>query len=221
MKRGFIKAGLSAACVAAVLWAATSAQAVQFTFYRLTSNGGLVNPEGQLFADVTPNGNLVDFKISNAGPIASSICDIYFDDGTLLDLASINWGSQTGVSFDDPATPGDLPSGNTASPPFVTTQDFSADSNSPHLEANGVNPGEWVTITFSLQNVQTFDDTIAALNDGSLRIGLHVQAIGTAGESDSFLNNGGGKFPDGGATVGLLGCALTALGLVGRRLRKA
>ncbi len=220
MKRDFIKAGLSAACVAAVLWAATSAQANQYTFYRLTDNNA-DNPASQFLAEVTANGGQVDFKISNAGLIASSICDIYFDDGTLLDLASINWGSQTGVAFDDPATPGDLPSGNTASPPFVTTQDFSADSNSPHLAANGVNPGEWVTITFSLQGGQTFNDTITALNDGSLRIGLHVQAIGTTGGSDGFVNNGGGKFPDGGATVGLLGCALTALGLVGRRLRKA
>jgi len=150
------------------------------------------------------------FKFFNNVGIASSITDVYFDDGTLLGIATIT--SSAGVAFDDPATPGNLPSGNTASPPFMTTANFSADSDTP-IMANGVNSAsEWLGITFNLINGKTYADTLAALGDGSLRIGLHVQAIGTTGGSDSYVN----VVPVPGAVLlGFLG-----LGYAGMRLRR-
>jgi hypothetical protein len=119
------------------------------------------------------------FTFNNEGPLASSICDVYFDDGTLLGIASIINGA--GVAFSNPATPADLPGGNTASPPFVTTANFPADSDQPVME-NGVNPGEELGILFNLQGSHLYANTLAALESGDLRIGLHVQAIGTAGK---------------------------------------
>jgi hypothetical protein len=48
---------------------------------------------------------------------------------------------------------------------------------------------EWLTIIFNLVAGMTFADTIAALISGDLRLGMHVQAIGTSGDSDGFINN--------------------------------
>ena len=53
------------------------------------------------------------------------------------------------VEFAVPATPGNLPAANQASPPFVTTQMFSADANPPPAD-KGVNPGETLGILFDL-----------------------------------------------------------------------
>lgn len=189
------------------------AMADTFGFYRLTNNSS-ENLAGQLFVDVTdtsdPGKNQVTFKFTNKVGINSSITDIYFDDGTLLGIAAIT--QSAGVNFSQPATPANLPSGNTATPPFVTTNNFSADSNPP-ITANGVNAaGEWVAIEFDLINGKGFADTIAAIMDGSLRIGLHVQSIGEKGRSDSYVNT----VPLPGAVL-LLGAGLARLVAYARR----
>lgn len=176
---------LTTLCAALLVFGmVSSASAIPYYFYKITNNGN-VDVASQLYVDVLASGAQVEFKFYNLGPTASSITDIYFDDGTLLGIASIVNGA--GVSFGTPATPPNLPGGNLASPPFVTTGSFSADSNPP-VEANGVNPGEYVEIYFNLLAGKTYADTLAALADGSLRIGLHVQAIGTTNGSDSYVN---------------------------------
>jgi opacity protein-like surface antigen len=135
------------------------------------------------------------FLVAAPAPLgfqAMSITDIYFDDGTLLGMVTPIAGS-SGTGYSQNATPVDLPAGNTLTPPFVTSVDpidnslkFSADSSNP---AQGVNQvGEWVRIVFNLQSGKDFDDTIAALADGSLRVGLHITAYASNG-SEAFVNN--------------------------------
>ena len=125
------------------------------------------------------------FIFRNVGPSASSIADIYFeDDGTLLGIASIANGP--GVDFSQGASPGNLPGGNSISPPFQATAGFTADSNPP-TQPNGVNPGETVTIFFVLQSGGTLADVISELYSQELRIGLHVQGFANGG-SESFVN---------------------------------
>jgi len=155
-----------------------------YGFYKITNNGN-PNVASQLSVKVADAGvNQVAFTFYNNVGTASSITDIYFDDGTLLGIASIT--GTAGVSFDDPATPGNLPGGNSVN--FETTAGFSADSDAPVLK-NGVNSAaESVTITFNLINGKNYSDTLAMLQDGSLRIGLHVQGIGLPGGSDSYVN---------------------------------
>jgi hypothetical protein len=167
--------------------------------------------EAQLQVDVTagPGANQVSFQFTNSGPNASSIADVYFDDGTLLGIASIVNGA--GVSFSVGASPPDLPGGNGISPAFVVTAGFSADSNPP-VQPNGVNPGETLTIIFDLQGGGTLADVLSELGTGELRIGIHVQGF-SGGGSESFVNT-----PEPGAALLIVAGAL-GLGLARRRAR--
>lgn len=199
--------------------AATPAGADTFGFYNITANnsGDALIGETQLFVDVTDNGSdQVLFTFTNTGPEASSICDVYFDDGALLGIASIDNSSpgDPGVSFSELASPGNLPGANEIDPAFVTTSGFSADSDSP-AQPNGVNPDEYVGILFDLQTDKIFDDVLAQLGTGELRIGIHVQGFDTEG-SEGFVNNDTPvPIP---ASVLLLGSGL--IGLVGFRRKK-
>jgi hypothetical protein len=177
-----------------------------FSFGTSCSNndaGNVATGAAQLFVQVTagPGANQVTFHFINTGPNASSIADVYFDDGTLLGIATIT-DSGAGVDFSQGASPPDLPAGNNCDPDFEVTAGFSADSNPP-VQPNGVNPSEWLDITFDLQSGQTFDDVVAQLNSGALRIGIHVQGFGNGG-SESFVN-------DPSTAVSLSSVAATAL----------
>jgi len=191
-----------------------SAHAVTINFTRLTNNAGAVNPASQFRCELTDiGGGQIQFRFTNNVGIASSITDVYFDDGTLLGIASI--ASSNGVDFTQGASPGNLPGGNAVG--FETTAGFSLDSTSP-VPINGINRNnEWLRIRFNLINGKTFADTVAALGT-DLRIGLHVQAITDEGWSDSFISNNGGvtfiPLPTAGA-MGLAG--LAGLALVRRR----
>ncbi|MFC1782241.1 hypothetical protein ACFL02_01480 [Planctomycetota bacterium] len=167
---------------------ASSAEAnVTYTFYNISYNNPLDASIGEyLFVEVIDPGNgQALFQLSNQSPIASSITDVYFDDGTLLGIASID-DTGSGVSFSQYAKPKDLPNGGNITPPFETTAGFSADSDPP-VEPMGVNPGESVGIYFNLKNGGIYDDVIDELATGELRIGIRVQGYDSGG-SEGFVN---------------------------------
>jgi hypothetical protein len=141
----------------------------------------------QLFVEVFELTDQINFVFTNTGPDASSITDVYFDDGSLLGISTIN-NTPTLVEFSQLASPPDLPGGNNVIPPFVTTASFSADSDPP-AQPLGVNPGESLEIIFDLQASGTFADVLTELESGELRIGIHVQGYASGG-SESFVNNG-------------------------------
>ncbi|MHC4185403.1 MAG: PEP-CTERM sorting domain-containing protein [Planctomycetota bacterium] len=156
-----------------------------------TSNGGYYNsPDVNMYVVVSNGSGVVDFTFYNESLIDSSLAGIYFDDGSLLGISNITNGP--GTSFNRPATPNDLPSGNLLEPPFVTTDQFCVDGDPP-VSHNGVNPVEsgepleWVKVTFTLINDGTLSAVIDELNTGVLRIGAHVIAL-PDGSSESAVN---------------------------------
>lgn len=217
---------IAAAVVVAVCASTLPAHAgTVFSFSRI-SNGGAGNiggdaaaGEAQLFVEVSafsgivdtvdPDGNGplsglsgvsitgVEFRFFNIGPLASSITDIYFEDGVILDLTAIvddddntslwNGFGQVDYSFDADKS-GNLPGGNQAFVNFNELAGFLAEPDPP-VQPNGINPGEEASIIWTLQSGQTAADAIAALLSGILRIGIHVQGFATGG-SESFVNNG-------------------------------
>ena len=201
--------------LSALVFATAPAKAATLSFFCITNNnaGDCAIGASQLTVNVSDAGGgqmLFHFK-NMAGGSASSITDVYFDDGSLLALASVTNGP--GVSFSQYASPPNLPGANLISPAFETTAGFLADSNPP-VQPNGVNPGEWLKIYFSLQSGGTFNDVINELGDGRLRIGIHVQGFSSGG-SESFVNVPATvPVP---AAVWLFGSGLVSLTVIGRR----
>ena len=161
----------------------------------------------QLSVDVSDaGGGNVAFRFMNSGPNASSITAVYFDTDDLFAGMSIVNGS--GVRFSLGANPRNLPGGKNIGFDAI----LAADSDSP-TQANGVNPGESLTVLFDLANGQTYQDIINALHGGiDLRTGVHLQAL-PGGGSESFVNN-----PEP-ASVLLLGLGFVTLALIRRRRR--
>jgi hypothetical protein len=172
-------------CIAIVLLiiASTSQANYVYNFTAFDGNGQFVTIPGlNLSVEVYADGAGAAFKFQNSSTISAAICDIYFDDGDLLGISSLSWGTQGGVKFSTGANPGNLPGGENLTPPFDTSsprEHFSTDSDSP-VEKNGISAGEWLTIKFNLKHDGTFANVISELNDGRLRIGVHIQALPTS-----------------------------------------
>lgn len=198
------------------------AMAVPTYGFRCITNNSATNAENgeaNLFVEVSDDGidagvSYVGFTFYNTTPTYSSgeatsspsITRVFFDDGTLLGIASHDESS--GVSFfEKKDNKHELPGWNEVDPPFKTTANFYSNADPPTYH-NGVNSGEWLKITFELLNGNTYADTLAALHVGFtgefyvdpqgknrdlggnlidvLRIGIHVQGFQDGG-SESFV----------------------------------
>jgi hypothetical protein len=174
-----------------VCGSAAYAEPVTLNFTRITSNSSEnVAPQMTCVVDLFQaaaggNPEVVSFRFQNAVGIQSSISEVYFDDGPLLGIASMD---QVGASFTGGgATPGDLPGGQDLTPAFNATRAFSADAQGN--PSNGLDvASDYLEMRFNLINDKTFGDILASINDGSLRIGLHVHSIGQGANSDGFVN---------------------------------
>jgi hypothetical protein len=191
---------LSPIAAGAILLIAAPAQAFQFGSNNITGNNATNALAGtqQLRIDVTAaNGsdtltsNQVLFKFSNIGTAASSITQIYFDNGTALKSVNSIFDSGAGVDFSQASGNLNLPGGNSLTSKFVS--DFGIKANTP-VSQQGVNNGtaansEWVSVLFDLGINKTLQSVIDEMRSGALRIGMHVQAFSdTNGGSEAFVN---------------------------------
>jgi hypothetical protein len=134
--------------------------------------------EAQLRMDVTDAGSgKIAFTFTNVGTGASSITDIYWDDNKLFASIFAITNTPGLVEFSKGASPGNLPSANSASPKFEVTKGLLVDSDSP-VQPRGVNPGESLVVTLALISGKSLSDVLSDLADGDLRVGLHVQGMG-------------------------------------------
>ena len=180
---GKMKKSILFMSVAVLLMGQSLFAGVSYTFDCVTNDiaGDATVGETQLVMEVTETTAGADFKFTNTGPSASIISEIYFFDGVLLEISAID-ESCSGVDFEDigdKVSPGHLP-GYDPDPLEV----FRA--TEPESGAhNGVDPDEWVTVSYILSG--SFQDLVDNLANGDVAVGVHVTAFESGG-SESFVN---------------------------------
>jgi len=173
---------------------AASASTIGFTC--LTNNSGSCSSFDQFFTgEVTVSGTQLTATIFNTGS-NGVIGQVYVDIASALEgfysLNSFSSSPTPGTAYGTPATPGGLPSGNTAIPSFDTDYSFGADNPAT---SNGALSGESFTVVFNLLNGQTQNDIDTLLSNGGIRFGLHVQSLELPGQengnSEALISQGG------------------------------
>jgi hypothetical protein len=177
-----VKSLLAVAGVAA-LSAVSAAPAWAFSFSNIaggdTPGDAYVN---SFTFDVLNQGSSVLFNIKNSGDAAAPsmfISKVLFDDNGYLSGPVVNIGNVGQVAFSGGAGKDQLPQGGNN---FTTDYAFSRNTGAGN--AFGIQGGESLGLSF----VANYNNVIAALNDGSLKVGLHVQALPN-GQSDSYLSS--------------------------------
>ncbi|MCC3404533.1 MAG: PEP-CTERM sorting domain-containing protein [Microcoleus sp. PH2017_10_PVI_O_A] len=180
----FVQSIVSVASVAA-LSALSAAPASAFTFGNIVGGDTVGDAYKDSFTfDVTGDASSVFFKIANSGNAAAStmfISKVFFDDNGYLSAPSANVGNTGDVAFTGGASGDRLPQGGNG---FTT--DYAFSSNNGAGNKWGVQGGEALGLSFS----GNYNNVVAALNSGALKLGLHVQALPN-GASDSFISSSG------------------------------
>jgi hypothetical protein len=171
----------AAAILATCIVAGANAGIVDFN--RITSNSAY-DVGSQLQVSVSPvSSNRVEFRLVNAGPLASSMTAWYFQGVSALfqSIYAID-NSSAGVTFTADGAPPNLPGGA----PYDFTPDFRVTSTAPR-SPNGVNPGEYLAVIFNLKTGVALSDVLDRIAAGTLRLGMHIQSL-PDGDSDSYLS---------------------------------
>jgi hypothetical protein len=204
--------------VSALLLMPRNASASEFSFDCITGNSatncGIL--EHQFTVSVEQNStdpSIIEFLFKNSGPADSSLTTVYFkDEIPLLGSPTSIW-SGSGVSFvagDPTCTPGSLPG---AMQSFTTS--YCAESTSP-IQPNGINPGEWLRLTYTLQGTHTFDEVLDGIADTSFGIGIKVQGFAAGGGESGLLTTEVQPVPEP-ASLFLLG---SGAALIGRKMQR-
>jgi len=173
---------LLAVAGAAALSAVSAESAWAFSFGNI---GGGDTP-GDAYVDsftytVVNQGSAVRFDIFNSGNAAAPnmfISKVFFDDNGYLSAPSL-FGTNIGeVSFSGGPSNDQLPQGGNN---FTT--DYAFSRNPGGGNAGGIQGAESFPVSFR----GNYNNIIAALNSGDLKLGLHVQGLPN-GQSDSYIS---------------------------------
>jgi hypothetical protein len=177
-----VKSLLAVAGVAA-LSAVSAAPASAFSFSNIAGGDTPGDAYANSFTfDVVDQGSSVLFNIFNSGNAAAPsmfISKVFFDDNGYLSAPSVNINNVGQVAFSGGASNDQLPQGGNN---FTTDYAFSRVPGAGN--ANGIQAGETLGLSFT----GNYNNVLAALNDGTLKIGLHVQALPN-GASDSYISS--------------------------------
>jgi hypothetical protein len=217
---------LTAPALSLALAGAALADSITLEFERVTDNSD-DDLSSQLSVLVTDQGDgTVLFVVTNgtSSSIVSCITDVYWglESGsgtssasvaglldTEVDFLASGSGSptSTGVKFQDGASPADPPGlgGDWAG--------AAADADPPPAQT-GVERGESAGFLLTMLDGVDWDDIVAGFQSGSLRMALHIQSIGTTGDSDTYQSVVPVPEP---ASVLLLGSAVGVAALARRR----
>ena len=179
-----VKSILAVAGVAA-LSAVFAAPASAFNFSNI--NGG--DPVGDAYANsfgftLDNVGDSVLFKIYNFGNAAAPnmfIGGVYIDDSGYLTNSWANVNSSVDVAFTGGASTAQFPQGGNK---FSTDYAFFSDNGGGNKW--GIQTGEVGGFLFN----GNYNNVLTALTDGTIKIGLHVQALPN-GASDSYISSNG------------------------------
>lgn len=185
-----VGAGLAKSMAVAVvcLGLAQPAQAFQLFFKCVGEHGNCDTGEEQLEVEVADSGDgNIALIFTNNGSVPSAIASIYIDDerGTLTGPPTIHQDAPD-VIFDLGVSPRNLPGGAKAAPSFSAESKLSVSAGSPD-QAMGVNPGEQLGLIYPLSPGRTFEDVVADLSVGNLRLGVHVVGFASKG-AQSFVS---------------------------------
>ena len=184
-----VKSLLAVVGVAAVS-AVSAAPAWAFSFSNIAGGDTVGDAYVNSFTfDVLNGGSSVFFHIFNLGDAAAPsmfISKVFFDDNGYLSEPSL-YGSSSQVRFSGGASNDRLPQGGND---FTTDYAFSHQTGADNVF--GIQGGE---ILGGLMFTGNYNNVIAALNSGALRVGLHVQGLPN-GASDSYISSSSGNTQD-------------------------
>jgi len=199
----FQKFGAALALATVVLLSGGAAHAIGFSCITGDNATQCGIGEAQFSATLADLGSgKVSITFANSGTAASFIAQVYIDDdaGAFASIASITNG--LGTKFISGGNPSNLPGGNTVAPSFSATLRAAADK--PGTNKDGADPGESFALNLSLNGGISFAAVQAALDGGTIRLGIHGQGLGVGtglGGSESFVNGGGPAIPEPGAML--------------------
>jgi hypothetical protein len=185
-----VKSLIAVAGVAAVS-AVSAAPAWAFSFSNIAGGDTVGDAYVNSFTfDVLNQGSSVFFHIFNSGDAAAPsmfISKVFFDDNGYLSDPSLYGTNGSQVRFSGGASNDRLPQDGNG---FTTDYAFSHQTGADNVF--GIQAGE---ILGGLRFTGNYNNVIAALNSGALRVGLHVQALPN-GASDSYLSSSSGNTQD-------------------------
>jgi hypothetical protein len=155
------------------------AQAIGIPFGCISNNSttdcGIA--EAQLLVDLTDaGGGQIEVEVSNAGPEQVVFTRILLQ-GSQVDAIADIADDPPDVDF-EAVDPKNFPAGNSISPQFQGDLEATATNPMPH---RGLGVGESLTLVVDLAAGVDFSDVVAALLDGSLRLGVKAQAFESGG----------------------------------------